>query len=247
LMGIPFVDARTEAEAQCAALARAGKVYGTATEDMDTLCFNSPVLIRHLTFSEQRNAKDPIQEIYLDKVLTGLDMTRDQFIDLCILLGCDYCETIPKVGPKSALDLIRKHGSLGGVVKFLEKSDKYKLPTEWPWEDVRELFLNPDVAPPEDFDFKWSAPDTEGLVKFLVDEKGFNVDRVKSGAKRLETHLKTAKQGRLDGFFQVLPKTEEEKAVQKRKNEERIQDRKKKQKQEAAAKKVMKGRPKGAA
>jgi len=195
LMGIPYVDAPTEAEAQCAALARAGKVYAAATEDMDTLCFNSPVLIRHLTFSEQRNTKEPIQEIYLDKVLTGLDMTRDQFIDLCILLGCDYCETIPKVGPKSALELIRKHGSLEGVVKFLETSDKYKLPEDWPWQDVRELFLTPDVAPAEGFDFKWSVPDTEGLVKFLVNEKGFNIDRVKNGAKRLETHLKSAQQG----------------------------------------------------
>ncbi|KAF8449659.1 PIN domain-like protein [Terfezia claveryi] len=247
LMGIPYVDAPTEAEAQCAILARAGKVYAAATEDMDTLCFDSPVLIRHLTFSEQRNAKEPIQEIYLDKVLTGLDMTRDQFIDLCILLGCDYCETIPKVGPKSALELIRKHGSLEGVVKFLETSDKYKLPEDWPWQDVRELFLKPDVAPAEVFDFKWNAPDTEELVKFLVDEKGFNIDRVKNGAKRLETHLKSAQQGRLDGFFKVLPKTEEEVATLKRKNAERMEEKKKKQKQEAAAKKGAKGKPKGAA
>ncbi|RPB21457.1 PIN domain-like protein [Terfezia boudieri ATCC MYA-4762] len=247
LMGIPYVDAPTEAEAQCAVLARAGKVYAAATEDMDTLCFDCPVLIRHLTFSEQRNAKEPIQEIYLDKVLTGLDMTRDQFIDLCILLGCDYCETIPKVGPKSALELIRKHGSLEGVVKFLETSDKYKLPEDWPWQDVRELLLKPDVAPAEEFDFKWNAPDTEGLVKFLVDEKGFNIDRVKNGAKRLETYLKSAQQGRLDGFFKVLPKTEEQVATLKRKNAERMEEKKKKQKQEAAAKKGAKGKPKGAA
>ncbi|KAF8424143.1 PIN domain-like protein [Tirmania nivea] len=247
LMGIPYVDAPTEAEAQCAALARAGKVYAAATEDMDTLSFNSPVLIRHLTFSEQRNAKEPIQEIYLDKVLTGLDMTQDQFVDLGILLGCDYCETIPKVGPKSALELIRKHGSLEGVVKFLKTSDKYKLPEDWPWQDVRELFLNPDVAPAEEFDFKWNAPDTEGLVKFLVDEKGFNIDRVKNGAKRLETHLKSAQQGRLDSFFKVLPKTEEQVATLKRKNAERLEEKKKKQKQEAGAKKGAKGKPKGAA
>ena len=45
------------------------------------------------------------------------------------------------------------------------------------------------------FRSKWTAPDSEGLVKFLVDEKGFNADRVKNGAKRLETHLKSAQQG----------------------------------------------------
>jgi flap endonuclease-1 len=75
-MGIPYIIAPTEAEAQCAVLARAGKVYAAASEDMDTLCFDSPVLLRHLTFSEQR--KEPIQEIFLEKVLAGLNMDRKQ-------------------------------------------------------------------------------------------------------------------------------------------------------------------------
>jgi flap endonuclease-1 len=76
LMGIPYILAPTEAEAQCAVLARAGKVYAAASEDMDTLCFNTPILLRHLTFSEQR--KEPIQEIHVEKVLEGLGMERKQ-------------------------------------------------------------------------------------------------------------------------------------------------------------------------
>lgn len=76
LMGIPYIVAPTEAEAQCAVLSQAGKVYAAASEDMDTLCFNTPILLRHLTFSEQR--KEPIQEIRLDKVLEGLGMERKQ-------------------------------------------------------------------------------------------------------------------------------------------------------------------------
>jgi flap endonuclease-1 len=76
LMGIPYIDAPTEAEAQCAVLARAGKVYAAASEDMDTLTFNTPILLRHLTFSEQK--KLPIQEIFLDKVLAGLAFSMDQ-------------------------------------------------------------------------------------------------------------------------------------------------------------------------
>jgi flap endonuclease-1 len=43
---------------------------------MDTLTFDSPILLRHLTFSEQR--KEPILEIHLDKVLEGLNMERKQ-------------------------------------------------------------------------------------------------------------------------------------------------------------------------
>jgi flap endonuclease-1 len=76
LMGVPYIDAPTEAEAQCAVLARAGKVYAAASEDMDTLCFETPILLRHLTFSEQR--KEPIQEIHLDRALEGLNMDRKQ-------------------------------------------------------------------------------------------------------------------------------------------------------------------------
>jgi flap endonuclease-1 len=76
LMGIPFIVAPTEAEAQCAVLARAGKVYAAASEDMDTLTFDTPILLRHLTFSEQR--KEPIQEIHLDRALEGLGMERKQ-------------------------------------------------------------------------------------------------------------------------------------------------------------------------
>jgi flap endonuclease-1 len=78
LMGIPYIEAPTEAEAQCAVLARAGKVYAAASEDMDTLTFGSPILLRHLTFSEQR--KEPIQEIHLDLVLEGLGMDQKQVL-----------------------------------------------------------------------------------------------------------------------------------------------------------------------
>lgn len=76
LMGIPYIVAPTEAEAQCAVLARGGKVYAAASEDMDTLTFDSPILLRHLTFSEQR--KEPILEIHLDTVLESLGMERKQ-------------------------------------------------------------------------------------------------------------------------------------------------------------------------
>lgn len=79
LMGVPFIIAPTEAEAQCAVLARAGKVFAAASEDMDTLCFESPILLRHLTFSEQR--KEPIQELNLSKVLEGLNMEMPQVSD----------------------------------------------------------------------------------------------------------------------------------------------------------------------
>jgi flap endonuclease-1 len=95
LMGIPYIIAPTEAEAQCAVLARAGKVYAAASEDMDTLCFDSPILLRHLTFSEQR--KEPIQEIHVAKVLEGLQMERKQVsyaVYLCICGRVDLTRSL---------------------------------------------------------------------------------------------------------------------------------------------------------
>jgi 5'-3' exonuclease len=98
-------------------------VYAAGSEDMDTLTFNAPILYRHLTFSEAK--KEPISEINLQLALEGLKMDMTQFIDLCILLGCDYLEPIKGIGPKSALKLVREHGTLGGVLEHLR--EKYAL------------------------------------------------------------------------------------------------------------------------
>jgi len=244
LMGIPYIIAPTEAEAQCAVLARAGKVFAAASEDMDTLTFNSPVLLRKLTFSEQR--KEPIQEIHLDRVLEGLQMDLNQFIDLCILLGCDYVDPVKGIGPRVALSLIREHKTLEAVVEHVEKSGKFTFPDDWPYQDARLLFLEPDVRKAEDpeCDFKWDAPDVDGLVKYLVEEKGFSEDRVRSGAARLSKNLKSSQQSRLEGFFKVKEKTDEEKASLKRKNEEKLEVQKKQKKEQAKAKKDAKAKPK---
>jgi flap endonuclease-1 len=131
LMGVPVINAPCEAEAQCAELAKKGKVYATATEDMDALTFRTPKLLRKLTFSAAN--KQPIVEIDLELALKGLQLTYEQFIDLCILCGCDYLNTIKGIGPKTALKLIRAHTNLEGVVRAIaaDKKKKYQLPKEW--------------------------------------------------------------------------------------------------------------------
>ncbi|OQE29643.1 hypothetical protein PENSTE_c002G07609 [Penicillium steckii] len=248
LMGVPYIDAPTEAEAQCAVLARAGKVYAAASEDMDTLCFESPILLRHLTFSEQR--KEPIQEIHLARALEGLNMERDQFIDLCILLGCDYLEPIPKVGPSTALALIKEHKTLEKVLEYMQNDPKkkYVVPESWPYQDARDLFAKPDVhdADHPDCDFKWDAPNVDGLIDFLVTDKGFNEDRVRNGAARLTKNLKSAQQSRLEGFFKPVARTDDEKASMKRKHDEKLQQQKKRKKDDAKAKKDAKAKPRAA-
>lgn len=204
LMGIPYVEAPCEAEAQCAALVKAGKVYATATEDMDGLTFGSNVLLRHMTFSEAR--KMPIKEFYLGKVLEELGLSQEEFIDLCILLGCDYCESIKGIGPKRAFELIKSNKCIEKILDQID-SKKYKIPEDWLFKEARELFKNPDVAEAEKLEIKWTDPDEEELVKFLCEEKGFSEDRVRNGIKKLTKGRHGSTQGRLDGFFTVMPKS----------------------------------------
>jgi flap endonuclease-1 len=208
LMGVPYVDAPCEAEAQCAALARDGKVYAAALEDMDTLCYCPKFLLRHLTFSEAR--KMPIDQIEYSRVMEGLGMLHDTFIDMCILLGCDYCETIRGIGPVTAYKLMQEHHSLEALVAHIEqnpdKMGKYKVPENWPYAEARQLFLQPEVTTLEEVMLKWNEPQVEELVEYMVRQKGFSEDRIRSGAEKLKKGLKGGVQGRLDGFFQAVPK-----------------------------------------
>jgi flap endonuclease-1 len=131
LMGIPVFEAPCEAEAQCAELARKGKVYATATEDMDALTFRTPKLVRKLTFSQMKGKeKQMIMEIDFEAMLAGLEITYEMFVDMCILCGCDYCSTIKGIGPKTALKLIKDYKTIENVVKNLD-SKKYKVPDDW--------------------------------------------------------------------------------------------------------------------
>jgi flap endonuclease-1 len=130
LMGVPYVDAPCEAEAQCAELARSGKVYATATEDMDALTFRTPKLLRRLTFSQGKD-KQTILEVDFDTVLRGLQLTIEQFVDLCILCGCDYCSTIKGIGPKIGLRMIQAHKTIEGVIKAIKREKKFDLPPDW--------------------------------------------------------------------------------------------------------------------
>lgn len=169
LMGIPCVVAPGEAEAQCAELARGGKVYGAGSEDMDTLTFNSPILLRHLTFSEAKKA--PISEIDLKVVLSELEFTMDQFIELCLLLGCDYLEPGKGIGPKTALKLMREHGSLEEVEKFIraKMAEKQDAAEEI---ELEEVTVSDEGEEEEDHPESMGALDIESEDGFEREEMG---------------------------------------------------------------------------
>ncbi|KAK4701039.1 flap endonuclease-1, partial [Phenoliferia sp. Uapishka_3] len=196
-------QAPSEAEAQCAELCRGGMVYAAGSEDMDTLTFNSNIVLRHLTFSEAR--KEPIDVISLADVLAGLELTMDQFIDMCMLCGCDYLEPIRGIGAKTAYKLVKEYDDMEDILKHLRKG-KNPPPEDWPYEEARELFKNPNVLPAKDVVLEWKVPDVDGLVEFMVKENGFSEDRIRKGAEKLRARLESKPQGRLDSWFTVKPK-----------------------------------------
>ncbi|CAH9075898.1 unnamed protein product [Cuscuta epithymum] len=199
MMGVPVVEAPSEAEAQCAALCKADQVYGVASEDMDSLTFGAPKFLRHLM--DPSSKKIPVMEIEVSKVIEELELTMDQFIDLCILCGCDYCDSIRGIGPQTALKLVRQHGSLESILENINK-ERYQIPNEWPYEEARLLFKDPLVLKGDDQpELKWGAPDEEGLVEFLVNQNGFNIDRVTKAIEKIKTAKNKSSQGRLESFF----------------------------------------------
>lgn len=100
--GVPCIIAHGEAEALAVALCRAGLCDGVASNDLDCVCYGAPLFIRNLGNDEKRE----VIQIKYDDVLKQLNFSQEQFVDLCILLGCDYLETVKGVGPKSAFKLI---------------------------------------------------------------------------------------------------------------------------------------------
>ncbi|RYE83162.1 MAG: hypothetical protein EOO65_04390 [Methanosarcinales archaeon] len=158
--------------------------------------------VRRMWASEA--AKVPILEFNLDKVLAGLGLTMDQFVDVCILAGCDYCEPIRGIAATTAYKQVKALGDLHKVLESLDKT-KHPLPEGVDYAEVRDLFVKADVGEPASLDLKWTEPDEEGLMKFLVEEKGFAAARVESGIAKLKKARTTGSQLRMDSFFKSAP------------------------------------------
>jgi len=207
LMGVPVVEAPGEAEAQCAELCKGGKVYATATEDMDALTFGTPILVRHMTMSKERQKKFNIHEYNLKEALEEMDYTMDQFLELCILMGCDYTESIRGIGPKKAFTYLKKYGSIENFLPELEKikdgkgNIKFTIPKDFLYKEAAELFKKPDVIPAEKCKLEWTEPKKDLLIKYMVEDKGFQLERMEKGIRRIQASRRKGSQKRLESFF----------------------------------------------
>ena len=228
VLGVPWISAPGEAEAQCAELVRGGLAYGVASEDMDTLTFGAPVMLRHMTASEAK--KLPIVEFNLDNVLKGMQLSMKQFIDLCILLGCDYCDTLKGIGPMRAVALIKQHESIEGVL-----AAGTEPPESWPFDAARQIFLAPEVIPCAQIPpLEWKAQEVSRVVEYLVGKHGFNEKRVETALERIAKATNVGNQKRMDDFFKPIatatPAANKENGSKKKTTSASAEPNKKKQK-----------------
>jgi len=199
-MGIPFIQAPSEGEAQAAHCCRKGEFFATASQDFDSLLFNTPRLVRNVTISGKR--KIPGKEVYvtigpeiieLEETLKQLGISREQLIILGILIGTDYNPGgVKGVGPKTAFDLVKKY-------KSMEVFSHIEWNFDTSPEDILNFFLNPPVT--EKYSLKWESPDIEAVKKLLCDEHDFSEQRVENSFKKLEESKKKGAQSSLTGFF----------------------------------------------
>lgn len=166
LIGIPYVNSLQEADAQCAHLVKSGVAYAVVSEDMDILTFGSHHLITGLS------AKDTCKIYDLNLILEDLNITYDQFIDICILLGCDYTTTIGGLGIKKILQQIRDYGNIEGIIA----SEQFTIPEEFDFQHARTIFKESEVI--DNPNISWRIPNHAGIKDFLQINYSYTDDEI---------------------------------------------------------------------
>jgi flap endonuclease-1 len=175
LMGIPYIQAQGEGEAQASYMVEKGDVWCVGSQDYDCLLFGAPRMVKNLTIS---GSKYEIELLTLEKILNSLEISREQLVDLALLVGTDFNEGIKGIGAKKGLKLIKEHGNVYNILKKLDVSFEVDP------EILRNLFLKHEVI--TDYKLKWKAPDRDGIVDFLCGEHDFNEDRVLSAVDKIK-------------------------------------------------------------
>ena len=182
LLGIPTVQAPSEAEAQAAHMASRGDVWAAGSKDYDALVFGAPRLLRFLTISgkeflpSQGTFRPIVPElIELSAWLDALRITREQLVDLAILVGTDFNDGVRGIGPKKALKLVQTHDRIERMPDEIQQA-------VGDVDAVWRIYLNPDVT--DTYEISPGEPDVQSIVQFLCDEREFSKERVTAALER---------------------------------------------------------------
>jgi flap endonuclease-1 len=187
LMGIPWIQAPGEGEAQAAHLTKRGDADYCASQDYDSLLFGAPKLIRNVTISGRRRlpSKNVTIEVVpevveLERTLKECGVTYEQLVDVGILIGTDFNpDGIEGLGPKTALKLIKEYGNIEKAIPYVKNA---VFPVEP--QRIREIFLNPNVT--NDYQVEWKEPDAEGIVNFICRQRDFSEERVRKALEKIQ-------------------------------------------------------------
>ncbi|MDK2849920.1 MAG: flap endonuclease [Candidatus Woesearchaeota archaeon] len=202
-MGVPYIQALSEGEAQAAFLVKKGLAYAVASEDYDSLLFGANVLLKNLSISGRKKLPNkPIylkvepEKIILEKVLSSLELNQDQLIVIAILVGTDFNpQGIPGIGPKKALKLVKQYSDFDKLFLDLKWDELY----DFSWKSVFEIFKNPEVK--EDVNFEFKPLNREKIIKLLVQEFEFSEDRVNKKIDEILQSFHKNKQSSLSRWF----------------------------------------------
>jgi len=184
MMGLPWINAPSEGEAQAAHLTKKGEADYCASQDYDSLLFGAPRMLRNITISGRRKRGNAYIEVVpevmeLSKTLSGTGLTYEQLIDVGILIGTDFNpDGIKGLGPKTALKLIKQHGSLENALPYIKNAS---FPVEP--NCIRQVFLHPEVT--NNYKLKWCEPNVEGVVDLMVRQKEFSEDRIRKSLDKM--------------------------------------------------------------
>lgn len=216
-LGLGYVDAPQEGEAQAVQLVMSGSADAVASQDYDALLFGAPRLVRNMTVTGRRKlprkqvwVEVKPEEVSLDEVQEETGLSREQLVDLALLLGTDFNKGVKGVGPKKAIKLIQDHDDLDGIRKALDDGTidpssalHGHLKEGWdelePISEIRSIFLDPTVD--KEPEIHRGTLDTERVVELLVEEHDFAEGRVKSALDRYLSVEDAKKQKSLDSFF----------------------------------------------
>ena len=198
--GIPYIDAPSEGEATAAYLTNTGQAYASASQDFDSILLGAKRLIRNFTSSGRR--KIPNRNTYIEiepeiiesaKTLEALQVTKEQLVDIGILIGTDFNpDGFERVGPKTALKMIKQYSRLEDIPQIQEQLEKID------YEQIRKIFLEPEVAKVDEIIFE--QVNYEGIINYLVRERSFSEDRIQSSLNRLRKAIEKKSQN-LDQWF----------------------------------------------
>ncbi|MBS3101608.1 flap endonuclease-1 [Candidatus Woesearchaeota archaeon] len=202
--GLPVIEAPSEAEAQASLIVKNGDAFALATNDADSLLFEAPRIVRNLNMAGRRKKTNKLSfdtikpdMIILEENLKHLGIGQEQLIALAMLIGTDYNSGgIKGIGPKTALKLVREHGSNFEKLFTETKWDDF---FDFSWREVFELIKNMPVD--RHYNLEWKGADEDKIMKLLVDGHDFSEERVKSQIEGLAKNRLQKSQKGLGDFL----------------------------------------------